>query len=107
MRKAFCGLVVITLLAGQPLFSEEGNTAVQTAEQKEIVALKVDLLASQKATLEARSEALRLQNELLRLEIAIWHDARDKTRQDLSRLLGCEYDLDKRACKPKVGALPP
>ena len=96
------GLAV--LLLGQPVFSQELEKKEPSPEAKEIVNLKLDLLATRKATLEARSEKLKMEGQLIQLEVAIWNDARDKIWEELNQLFGCKYNLDRRACEPKSPA---
>lgn len=100
-------LAALLLLCGQHAFSQEPEKKEPSAEVKEITVLKLDLLASRKATLEARSEKLRIESQLIQLEVAIWNDSRDKVHEELNLLFGCKYDLDRRMCEPKPAAPKP
>lgn len=95
-------LAVLLLLCGQLSFSQEQEKPTElSADAKVNAGLKLDLLASQKATLEARSDKLRLEGELLQLQVAIWNDSRDQIKRDLDAVFGCNYDLDRRECQKK------
>lgn len=99
LKCLFYGLAVLIFMYGQFSFSQEKEKKELTSEQKEIVELKLDLLASQRATLEENSERLKLLSDLLQLKSAIWLDSRDKAQLEVNALFGCNYDLDKRTCK--------
>ena len=98
-------LAALLLLCGQLSFAQETEKKEPSPEAKESANLKLDLQAARKAILESRSEMLKMEGQLIQLEVAIWNDARDKIWEELNQLFGCKYDLDRRACEQKSPAV--
>ena len=67
----------------------------------ETVELKLDLIVQRRATLQARSDWLDTEKTLLTLEIQRHNETIDRLQAELSAQFKCDFDLDRRQCKPK------
>ena len=83
-------LAALLLLCGQFLLSQEDNSDD----------LKIDLLISRKATLQAKSDWLNSEQRILRAEIAAWEEYRENLQEEFNGKFRCSYDLDEKSCIP-------
>lgn len=62
--------------------------------------LRLDLHHQTKATLQARSDWLAAEKQLLELEITRWRESAAKLKTEFDKTHACDFDLEARACKP-------
>ncbi len=96
--RAICGLAMLAVLLSQPVLSEETKEKVQVSPETAI--LKLDLLAQRRATLQAKTDWLAAEQLILKAEISAYQEGVKKAQAEMNQVFGCEFDLDKRACRP-------
>lgn len=118
MKQLFYGLAAL-LLCGQLSLAQEpekekpkdftppGSAGMMFATAEEIAGLRLDLLAEQRKTLEAKADWLRAEQKVFNLEVSLWDKSRADLREHLDKMFGCIFDLDARKCAPKPEAEKP
>ncbi len=79
----------------------EGGPSAEAAKDK--ASLKLDLLTQQRATIQAKSDWIRSEQNLLSLMMDIWDSAAKNLQSEMNSLYGCFYDMDARKCAPETG----
>ncbi len=108
-----CGLVLCLWLSALPAAqapSTDDDAFPLTDDEREIAALKIDLLDAAALTLQWKRESLvrdqhllQQNDQLLAQENAAWRAWQADLQEELNALFGCEYDFDARACPEESG----
>ena len=88
----FCAAV---LLVGPSVFSQEPTV-------DDVMQLRLDLVVQRQATLQARSDRLLVERQLLELDLRDWRQDQATLKAALDAHYACNYSLLERTCQGGV-----